>query len=154
MTANMLKKIDHINIVVKDLYAAKKFFLDLGFNVLHEGSLTGTWMDAVTDLTNVKATYVSLGLKDGQTNLELIQYDVPSDMSHVEKSLPNQLGYRHLAFEVANIEGIVAKLKKKGYTFFSDIQVYEPSSKKLCYFYGPEGIILELAEYANTQPSS
>lgn len=43
-----LLKIDHINIVVTDSPAAKKFFLDLGFSIVHEGTLTGGWVDAVT----------------------------------------------------------------------------------------------------------
>lgn len=144
----MLKKIDHINIVVKDLYAVKTFFLDLGFKVLHEGELTGTWVDNVTGLTNVKAEYCALGLKNGETNIELIAYDSPVTAGKTQKSLANRPGFRHLAFEVTNIKKVVEGLKVKGYKFFSDIQRYEPANKKLCYFYGPEGIILELAEYA------
>ena len=143
----MLRKIDHINIVVNDLYAAKKFFTELGFQVLHEGDLTGVWIDKVTGLENVKAEYCALGLTQDQTNLELIHYDSPKEEFAISKETPNKPGLRHLAFEVADIKAFVRKLKKKGYTFFSEIQIYEPSDKKLCYFYGPEGIILELAEY-------
>ncbi len=143
-----LLKIDHINIVVTDLPAAKKFFLDLGFSIVHEGTLTGGWVDAVTQLKNVKAEYCALRLDAAQTNLELIQYDSPVDDSEEKISKANHHGLRHLAFEVENIEAVVAQLKKRNVTFFSEIQDYAPSKKKLCYFYGPEGIILELAEYS------
>ncbi len=51
-----------------------------------------------------------------------------------------------MAIEVGNIEKVVSDLKKKGTIFFSDIQVYNVT-KKLCYFLGPEDIIIELAEY-------
>ncbi|GCE29800.1 hypothetical protein KDA_52840 [Dictyobacter alpinus] len=51
-----------------------------------------------------------------------------------------------VAHLVNNIESTVDTLKMKGITFFSDIKVYN-GSKKLCYFWGIEGIILELAEY-------
>ena len=51
-----------------------------------------------------------------------------------------------MALEVKDIESVFADLKKKGITFLSDIQVAD-NWKKLCYFLGPEGIILELAEY-------
>ena len=142
-----LRKIDHVTIVVKDLYAAKKFFLDLGLRVIHEGSLTGVWIDKITNLENVKAQYCALGIKEGQTNLELIAYDSPADHSVAKEEMPNKPGIRHIAFEVASIEKVVAQLKKKHIKLFSEIQFYEPSNKKLCYFYGPEGIILELAEY-------
>jgi catechol 2,3-dioxygenase-like lactoylglutathione lyase family enzyme len=144
----MLKKIDHINVVVQNLIEAKKFFVDLGFDVTHEGVLTGVWIDKVTNLANVKAEYCTLSLPGSQTNLELIQYTTPEDQTKQKKNMPNMRGFRHLAFEVANIDAVVAKLKKDGVTFFSEIQHYEPTKKKLCYLYGPEGIILELAEYS------
>jgi hypothetical protein len=48
--------------------------------------------------------------------------------------------------EVKEIEKIVSDLKRKGITFFSNVQTYD-DTKKLCYFLGPEGIIIELAEY-------
>ena len=144
----MLKKIDHINIVVEDLHAAKKFFIDLEFKLTNEGPLTGVWIDKITSLKNVKSEYCALRLGNNETSLELISYDTPVAKQLKKKQLPNQYGFRHLAFEVADIEKIVAQLKKKNVSFFSEIQAYEPSKKKLCYFYGPEGIILELAEYA------
>ena len=52
---------------------------------------------------------------------------------------------QHLAFVVENIEDIVATLKQKGYEILVDIYNYE-NTYKLCYFRGPEGIIIELAE--------
>ena len=61
------------------------------------------------------------------------------------KPLANTPGIRHIAFAVEDIEAIVAKLKKKGVEFFSEIQDYE-GSYKLCLCRGPEGIILELDE--------
>jgi catechol 2,3-dioxygenase-like lactoylglutathione lyase family enzyme len=143
----MLAKIDHINIVVHDLFAVKQFFVELGFLVQHEGPLTGIWVDKVTGLENVKAEYCAIRLPDAQTAIELITYEMPESPITKQKQKPNDPGFRHLAFEVDHIENVVTKLKKKGYTFFSEIQRYEPSNKKLCYFYGPEGIILELAEY-------
>ena len=143
----MLKKIDHINIVVKDLPTCKNFFLELGFQLIHEGKLSGDWVDSVTGLEKVNAQYCALGLENSETAIELICYDSPKTLATQKKNLPNQLGFRHVAFAVSDIESIVKELKQKGFTFFSDIQHYEPSNKKLCYFYGPEGIILELAEY-------
>lgn len=143
------KKIDHINIVVRDLEKAKQFFLDLGFiaDPQKEGELAGTWIEQVTKLKNAKGYYCTLSLPDAQTNLELIQYDSPDDSEDPLISKPNHVGFRHIAFLVEDIESLVKKLKKKKVTFFSDIQDYEPTNKKLCYLLGPEGIILELAEY-------
>jgi 4-hydroxyphenylpyruvate dioxygenase-like putative hemolysin len=54
-------------------------------------------------------------------------------------------GIRHIAFAVADIEVIVAKLKKKGAELFGEIVNYQ-NVYKLCYVRGREGIILELVE--------
>jgi catechol 2,3-dioxygenase-like lactoylglutathione lyase family enzyme len=52
---------------------------------------------------------------------------------------------QHLAFIVEDIESIVATVKQKGWEVFVDVYNHE-NVYKLCYFRGPEGIILELAE--------
>lgn len=140
-------KIDHINIVVNDLAGTKQFFSTLGFVVIKEGELEGDWIDKIVKLPHVKAKYVALALPNTQTNLELIQYYSPVGEKDPKMSSPNQIGFRHMALEVKDIENVVATLKENGVTFFSDIQVYNVT-KKLCYLLGPEGIIIELAEYS------
>ncbi len=141
----MFKKIDHINIVVSDLEAAKDFFLNLGFTVHKRQILQGEWINKVVNLPNVKAEYIALVIPDTQTKLELIKYYTPEGSVDPHISIPNQIGFRHIALEVEDIENVAIDLKKKGITLFSDIQIYD--NKKLCYFLGIEGIILELAEY-------
>ncbi|HEX9388252.1 MAG TPA: VOC family protein [Anaerolineales bacterium] len=140
-----IRRIDHVGIIVEDLPAAKAFFLDFGLEVQGEGELEGEWLDQIVGLTDVKTAFVFLGMRDGQTNLELIKYYRPSDERDIQQPLANTLGIRHIAFIVEDIEAIVAKLKKKGQEIFGEIQSYE-DSYKLCYVRGPEGIILELAE--------
>ena len=107
--------------------------------------LQGEWISKVVNLPNVKAEYIALAIPDTQTNLELIKYYAPEGSVNSHISMPNQIGFRHIALEVEDIKSVVADLKKKGITFFSDIQIY--NNKKLCYFLGIEGIILEFAEY-------
>ena len=145
----MIKKIDHINIVVRDLEKAKQFFLALGFvsDSVKEGLLEGSSIEQVTKLKGVKAYYCTFSLPNTNTHIELIKYDSPEDQDDPLLGKPNHVGIRHIAFEVEDIEGFVSKLKKKGVTFFSEIQEYKPTKKKLVYFYGPERIVLELAEY-------
>lgn len=140
------KKIDHINIVVRDLESAKKFFVDFGFAVIKQDKLSGDTIEKIVNISGVKAEYVALALPDTETNIELIKYHSPEGGADPQIGKANQIGFRHVALEVENIEETVAELKSKGVKFFSDIQVYN-ITKKLCYFTGPEGIIIELAEY-------
>lgn len=139
-------KIDHINIVVENLESARDFFLDLGFEIKTSGKLEGEWIDKIVNLSDVNAEYIALSLPGHETNLELLKFNNPQDKTSQTKSKANQFGYRHMALEVKNIESVVKTLKDKGVRFYSDIQIYN-KKKKLCYFEGPEGIILELAEY-------
>jgi len=142
----MFKKIDHINIVVSDLKAAEEFFLNLGFTVVEREMLEGEWLDRLVNLTHAKVEYLSLAIPHTQTKLELLKYCKPEGNVDTHISMANQIGFRHIALEVKDIENVVLNLKKKGITSFSDLQIYD-NREKLCYFLGVEGIILELVEF-------
>jgi catechol 2,3-dioxygenase-like lactoylglutathione lyase family enzyme len=140
-----IHRLDHIGINVVDLPAAKAFFLDLGLEVQGEAGLESELLSNVVALKGAKTEMVMMQTPDGEATLELVKFVRPSDEKGIQPSLANTLGMRHICFAVEDIEAIVAKLKKKGVEFFSEIQNYE-NVYKLCYLRGPEGIILELAE--------
>ncbi len=140
-----IQRIDHVGINVNDLAAAKAFFLDFGFEVQWEGEMSGELLETVVALRDAKTSVAMIGLPDGQMNLELIKYHMPTDKRDVQRPFANTLGIRHIAFVVDDIDATIATLKKKGVEIFSEIQNYE-DMYKLCYIRGPEGIILELAE--------
>ena len=47
-------RIDHVGIIVKDLAAAKAFFLDFGLELQGEGELEGEWLDKIVGLITLK----------------------------------------------------------------------------------------------------
>lgn len=143
----MLKKIDHVNLVVSNLYETKDFFTELGFEVGDESELTGEWVSSMVGLQNVRARYVTLSLPASNTNLELIEYNTPPSEKDPKIGKANQIGFRHIAFEVENIFATVQDLKDKSIEFLSPVQTYPKTGKQLVYFWGPEGILLELAQY-------
>jgi catechol 2,3-dioxygenase-like lactoylglutathione lyase family enzyme len=140
-----IQRIDHMSVVVNDLAAAKEFFLDFGFTVQGEAEEQSELLDKVTGIKNSKSQIVFLQAPNGQINLELSKFLSPAGKSAVQENFIYSHGMRHLAFVVENIEDIVAKLKQKRYEVFVDTYNYE-NAYKLCYFRGPEGIIIELAE--------
>lgn len=143
----MVKNIDHINIVVTSLNETKDFLKALGFLVDDEALLEGKWISDTVGLKDVRAQYALLTLPDSETTIQVMEYiNPPSDLPP-GINLPNQIGLRHLAFRVENIEQMVHTFKKKGVTFFSEIQIYKKNNKKVVYFSGPDGIILEFTEY-------
>ena len=143
----MFKKLDHINIVVSNLEKTKEFLIQFDFSVIDEGELKGEWISAVVGLENVHARYVRLSSPGSNTKLELIKYNYPPSERDPEISKANRIGFRHIALEVENIEKITQVLKNKGIRFLSQVQTHEKSGKKIVYFLGPDGIILELAQY-------
>ena len=144
---SMLKKIDHVNIVVSDLEAAMDFFHQLGFTIEHQGDLQGEWISSIVNLPDVIASYVQLALPNSMVKIELIKYASPPSPDIELDNMPNKVGIRHIAFAVEDIEALVSGLRKDGIQFFGEIQTYPETGKKLVYFYGPDGIILELAQY-------
>ncbi len=144
----MIKKIDHINIVVSDLKKSTEFFTALGFLVNHQSQLSGEWVDLIVGLKNVQAEYVQLALPDTETRIELIHYASPPSEKDPLMGKSNQLGFRHIAFEVSNIQATVESLKEMGVELLSPIQTYPKTGKRLVYLFGPDNILLELAQYS------
>ncbi|MBU0618722.1 VOC family protein [Patescibacteria group bacterium] len=142
----MIKKIDHINISVTDLEESKKIFIDLlGFRLEKEEILKGKWMDKIVGLSRAKAKYAKLVFPNARINIELIQYYNPLGDKDPKIDQVNRIGFRHVALEVKNIDKEYQRLKNLGVHFFSNVQIH--GKKRLCYFSGPDKIILELAEY-------
>lgn len=140
-----IRHVDHIGINVDNLDAAKAFFIDLGFKVLGETTMQGELVERVIGLKDVRDDIVMLQAPDGEVNLELVKFHHPIDQEGVQVAPANKLGLRHLAFQVEDLEEIIATLKQKGHKLVGEVQTYE-NMWKLCYVRGPEGIILELAE--------
>jgi catechol 2,3-dioxygenase-like lactoylglutathione lyase family enzyme len=140
-----LKYIDHVGVIVNDLETAKKFFVDLGFTVQGEAEEQSELLDKVVGIQGARSRIVFLATPDGQTKLELTKFLNPAEPAIPAESVMYGHGYRHLALVVEDIDEIVADLKQKGIDIFVDVYNFQ-DVYKLCYFRGPEGIIIELAE--------
>jgi len=140
-----IRHVDHIGINVEDLDVAKAFFTDLGFTVMGQMAMEGELLDRVTGLKGAKDDLVMLQAPDGQLSIELVKYHQPVDEAGIQPSASNTLGLRHLCFQVEGLDEILATLQHKGYKLVGEVQTYK-NAYKLCYVYGPEGIIIELAE--------
>jgi catechol 2,3-dioxygenase-like lactoylglutathione lyase family enzyme len=140
-----LRRIDHIGLVVNDLAAAVAFFQDFGLIVQGTAAMQGDLLDNLLRLDGAKTEFAMLQTPDGGSSIEIIKFLIPDDGGAMDQRPVHALGLRHIAFEVDDLDAVVAKLKAKGMDVFSEIQNYE-NVYKLCYCRGPEGIILDLAE--------
>jgi catechol 2,3-dioxygenase-like lactoylglutathione lyase family enzyme len=143
----LIKAIDHINIVVRDLAETKSFFKHFGFQSEDEALLEGKWLSESAGFENVRARYGLLSLPESDTTIHVMEYINPPSTVAPEISMSNRIGFRHPAFRVENIKKMVRDLKKRGARFISEIQTHTKNNKKVVYFFGPDGIILRLTEY-------
>ncbi|MHB8708820.1 MAG: VOC family protein [Desulfuromonadales bacterium] len=148
----MIARIDHINIVVSDLGQAKAFFALLGFTEGLGAELDAVFLEKLTGIAGARGRFVTLHHPGSNVAIELLRFDndAGADPAHGHA---DRIGLRHLAFAVADIDATVAGLRAAGVKFLSPIQTWQKTGKRLVYLHGPDGILLELAEYPKTGES-
>jgi glyoxylase I family protein len=146
-----LPRVDHLNIVTSDIEASVAFYVGLlGLRRGFETVLEGEWIERVTGLAGVRARCVFLET-DGDSRIELLQYFAPEGVREPEAQ-PNQVGLRHFAIEVDDMDALVSRLASAGVPTLSPpvevpFAVGARGRKRLCYFRDPDGVLVEAAAY-------
>lgn len=125
----MIKKVEHVAIVVKDMDKAIDFYSSLfDFDLRVRG-------------TNEKREMAFLSHKD-QPDFEIeIIRDLVSEICYSEIGIVN-----HLAFTVENIEVAMKHYQSKGIEFNSDVPVIAIDGAKVVFFNGPNQELLQLVQ--------
>ncbi len=126
----MLNKIHHIAIICSDYEVSKKFYTE------------------VLGLTVVKETYRAERLSykldlalNGQYTIELFSFPNPPE----RPSRPESTGLRHLAFEVDDLDAVVAKLEQQNIDV-EPIRVDEITDKRFTFIADPDRLPIEFYE--------
>jgi catechol 2,3-dioxygenase-like lactoylglutathione lyase family enzyme len=78
--------------------------------------------------------------------IEFFQFVTPPIEGHKHPSTGfTTAGWKHIAFEVNNIEAEVLELRNKGVDFLFPVQEL-PHKDKMVYFVDPDGLMLELIQ--------
>ena len=142
----MIARIDHLNIVVSDLEQSKGFFLLLGFSEGLSAELDSAFLEALSGIAGTRGRFVTLHHPGANVALELLQFDRDGG-ADPGLGRADRIGLRHLAFAVTDIDATVKRLMEHGVEFLSPVQTWHHTGKRLVYCHGPDGILLELAEY-------
>jgi catechol 2,3-dioxygenase-like lactoylglutathione lyase family enzyme len=145
MANNKLIRMDNVGIVVESLDDAIAFFAELGLQLEGRATIEGEWAGRVTGLGNQQVEIAMMVTPDGHSRLELSRFLSPSIIADHRKAPVNALGYLRVMFTVTDIDDTLARLQKMGAELVGDVVKYE-ELYRLCYFRGPEGILIGLAE--------
>lgn len=142
----MITRIDHLNIVVSDLAEARAFFALLGFSEGLGSELDQAFLQRLTGISGARGRFVTMHHPGSNVTIELLHFDADSG-ADPQLGRADRIGLRHLAFAVEDIDAVVARLTEAGVKCLSPVQCWEKTGKRLVYLHGPDGILLELAEY-------
>lgn len=146
-----MKSIRHVGIVVEDIPQALMFYQDLlGLVVQQFADESGTFIDELLGLKNVRVTTIKMSANEGTTLLELLKYDHPA-IRVGEQRLVNSRGLTHVAFTVHDLEATWKKLSAAGVHFISSPLVTSNGQAKVVYCQDFDGNFLELVEMLQAQ---
>lgn len=143
----MIKRFDHVTIVVREVEEAKKFFGLLGFEEDKSVVISGKKFADYMKVEGIEAEHVTLSLANSSPRIEvqLLKYRHPDPILDPNIARLNKLGFNHVCFAVDDLEAEVGRLTANGVNLRNDIMDFH--DRKLVFISGPEGITLELSQW-------
>ena len=141
----MIKKFDHVTVVVRDLAAARRFFELLGFKETSAVVISGKVMEDYMGVEGIEADHVTLAIENPHTEVQLLHYRHPETIDDPNMRKLNKVGFNHICFTSDDIEADIARLTAAGVKLRNRMMDFH--NRKLVFLEGPEGITVELAEW-------
>ncbi|MDI4658043.1 VOC family protein [Xanthobacter autotrophicus] len=141
----MIRKFDHMTIVVHDVQGAKSFFQLLGFKEVQSVVIAGPVMDRYMGIEGIEADHVTLAIEDPHMEVQLLHYHHPAPIEDPNIHRLNRIGFNHICFTVDDLEADIARLASEGIRLRNAMMEFH--DRKLVFLEGPEGITVELAEW-------
>ena len=138
----LVREIVHIGIGVFDLEASVRFYRDVvGMDIEYRAHHDGEKISRVVDVPD--ATLEICVLRKGSVRLELIDYGKPEKkkVDYKDQSTP---GLIHIAMKVSDVDEVYRRMKAMGYGFNSEPMVTRENGPRICYFRGPDNVVMEL----------
>ncbi|OGO28980.1 MAG: hypothetical protein A2W33_07235 [Chloroflexi bacterium RBG_16_52_11] len=141
----MIIAIRHTGLVVANLEEALNFWCNLmGFTISKRMEESGSYIDAIMGLKDVRLTTAKLAAPDGNL-IELLYFHTHPDKP-TWQGQPNSTGFTHIAMTVKDLDAAFTTLSAAGVKFNAPPQLSPDGYAKVTYCKGPEGILLELVE--------
>jgi glyoxylase I family protein len=125
----MLDALHHVALICTDYERSKRFYVELlGLELIHE-------------VYRAERQSWKADLRIGTAQLELFSFPAPAP----RPSYPEAAGLRHLAFTVADLAPVVARLVAAGVAV-EPIRIDPYTDQRFTFFSDPDGLPLELYE--------
>ena len=138
---------DHATIVVADLADATGFFAALGFTESRSVVVSGPTMAAYMGISDWEADHVTLvdhGAPAHQ-EIQLLRFHRPDAAIDTGSGDLSRTGFSHLCLRVDDLDAAVARLAEIGRRPRNDVMAFH--DRRLVFFDGPAGVVIELAEW-------
>ncbi|MCF8035175.1 MAG: VOC family protein [Desulfarculaceae bacterium] len=140
----MIGEFLHVAIAVEDLERSIAFYtevmgLELDYRAQHAGELPAR----ISGVSQAELEVVVL--KKGPARIELTDYRRKEPAGSKPQ---NQHGLTHIAFLVEGIDQEYERIAALGYRFNSPPLQSRPGGPKVCYFHGPDNVVIELYQTA------
>ena len=128
-----MEKVDHIGIAVKNLSNSVPLFEKLLNSLCYK-----------TEMVETEAVHTAF-FRQGETKIELLESTDPEGIiaRFIEKKGE---GLHHIAFEVADIQKEMERLKKEGFVLLNDTPKTGADNKLVCFLHPKHtnGVLIEL----------
>jgi catechol 2,3-dioxygenase-like lactoylglutathione lyase family enzyme len=143
----MIKRFDHLTIVVNDIPEAKRFFGLLGFKEAVSVVISGETFARYMGVEGIEAEHVTLVAEgvEPRTEIQLLHYLHPLATPDPEIRNLGKLGMNHICFAVDDVVAALAKMTAAGFAARNEIMDFH--DRKLVFLAGPEGVTVELSQW-------
>lgn len=143
----MINGAHHVALATADMGRLLHFYCDLlGLPLLSDGRMEpgdSPEFEAVVGLEGTRVRIAQLGV--GNLRIEVFEYQEP-EPNPLELPRSCDVGLRHIAFDVTDVDGEYERLKAKGVTFLSAPQSIGNHGLRSVYLRDPDGNIVEFQE--------
>ncbi len=141
----MIKGMLHVAISVDDMEKSTDFYtrvmgMEVEVRVPYRGEVPGR----IVGIPG--AEFEMCLLCKGASRIELLAYKAKPDSRGYRPQ--NETGVVHVAFEVDDVKKEHERISALGYRFYSSPMQGRPGANTVCYFEGPDNVVIELSELA------
>jgi catechol 2,3-dioxygenase-like lactoylglutathione lyase family enzyme len=138
---------DHVTLAVRDLDAAKRFLAVLGFEEDKATVVSGPAMAAYMGIPGWEADHVTLVLRGApdRQEIQLICFHEPPLTVDAGSGTLSRTGFNHLCLRTESISATLANLAAIGVEPRNEVMEFH--DRRLVFVTGPEGVVIELAEW-------